>query len=274
MKDDFQKTKTYYSVKVDENYKYISKNLFFKIVSFCLYYFFAFPVLSLLNFFVFGCIVKGRKKLRAIKKQGFIIYANHTSIKDSWLAPICVAPLKRVYIVSNKDAVQIPFVSFLTKALGVLPVADTVGGLKNMKKSISTLLKKKKAIMIFPEAHIWHYYTKLRPFPLTSFKFASQNNVPVVPVAVCYKQKRILGKLRKPKMIAYVGDIIYPNANYSEKENAKFFQQSVYQSIFNTLKKESDYAYYNYKKIVSKNKELDMELKTEFLNEENNKNVI
>lgn len=263
-KDDFQKTKTSLSVTVDGNYDYLPNSFVFRFFSFIFYYFIAIPILSLVSLFVFPFHTKGRKNLRKLKKQGYFIYANHTHFKDSWMAPISLVPFRKVYIVCNKDAIQIPVIDKLVKAAGGLPVADTIAGLKNMNQAIKQVIEKNKVVMIYPEAHIWYFYTKIRPFPVTSFKFAAQSNVPAVPVAVCYKKKKLFGEKRKPKTVVYIGEPIYPKAELSEKENAIYLRDQVFAYIQQTIEKESTYSYYQYIKtetvptveIANKNKEL------------------
>ena len=56
----------------------------------------------------------------------------------------------------------------------VIPAAGLPVG-KNIKQSIRLLKdvkyayeEKQAAIVIYPEAHLWPYYTKIRPFPATS----------------------------------------------------------------------------------------------------------
>lgn len=265
-KDDFQKTKTYFDVVVNGDYNYLPKNIFFKVASFWFYFLFAFPLITLANLF-FGINVVGRKNLKGLKKQGYFIYANHTSFRDSWLGPISIAPFRRVYVISNKDAIQIPVVNVITKCAGALPVADTVSGLKNLNLAVDSLIKKKKIVTIFPEAHIWPYYTKIRPFPLTSFRFASQTNSPAVPVAVCYKKRRFFGDKRKPKMYVYIGKPVYKKTGLTDKENTVYLRDEVFNFIKNTVEKESTYTYIEYVKIEdisqnmqSENEELKKEI--------------
>ena len=249
LKDDFLNTKTSLNVIVDGGYNYLPKNIFFKIASFWFYFLFAFPLVFLVNYLFFGISVKGRKNLKYLRKQGYFIYSNHTSFRDSWLGPISIAPFRKVYVISNKDAIQIPVVNVITKFAGALPVADTVSGLKNLNLAIIELIKKKKVVTIFPEAHIWPYYTKIRPFPLTSFRFASITNSPAVPVAVCYKKRKFLGNIRSPKMHVYIGKPVYPKQELTDRENATYLKNEVFNYIKKTVEKESTYAYVEYVKI-------------------------
>ena len=58
--DDFEKTKTLKRIDLPKDYKYIHKNIFFRIYAFLLFWCIAKPVLHLIVFFA-GIKVKGRK---------------------------------------------------------------------------------------------------------------------------------------------------------------------------------------------------------------------
>ena len=48
--------------------------------------------------------------------------------------------------------------------LGAIPIPNNKNGMKNFINAIETHINKKHSITIYPEAHIWPYYTKIRPF--------------------------------------------------------------------------------------------------------------
>lgn len=245
--DDFVKTKTNIDTVLDENYQYLITSPVRKFFSFILYYFIAFPILFVEGKVFRGLKIKGKKNLRAVKKKGYIMYANHTDFRDAYLGHVFIANPKRTYIIANKDAVSIFFVRRLTKDLGALPVPDTLGGLKNLNSSVTQILGEKKALMIFPEAHIWPYYTKVRPFPVTSFRYAAINNVPCVPVAATYrKHKGLFFFRKKPQMVVYVGKPIFPNQDLSVKESAMKLRDETYEYICQMTEKYSTYEYYKY----------------------------
>ena len=55
--------------------------------------------------------------------------------------------------------------------------------------------------MIYPEAHVWPYYTKIRPFISASFKYPTKLDAPSFSMTTTY-QKRKRGK--RPKMVVYI----------------------------------------------------------------------
>lgn len=242
--DDFQNTKTVYNVTVDSSYKYTRSPLFY-FFSGLFYYLLIMPILLIYTYIFKGTRVHGRKNLKAVKKGGYFMYANHTNIDDSFLGAVNIAAPKRTYIIGNKDAISIPVADVIVKWLGCLPVPDTAMGLKNLSGEITRLISKKKAIMIFPEAHIWHYYTGIRPFPVTGFKFAAKCDAPAVPVAVKYR-KRLFGR---PAMDVYIGEAVYPDANLSVRENAEAMRDKVFSFIEAKVGESDNYSYVRYQKI-------------------------
>lgn len=235
-------------VDVDRNYNYLPKSFVFKFLSFIFYYIIALPLLTVANLVLFRTRTKGRKNIKNLKNQGFFVYANHTNYKDAWVTPISVARFRKNYVIAEKTAVRIRFVGQLVKAGGGLPVADTPTGLKNLSKAIETIINKKQIVTIFPEAHIWPYYTGVRPFPSTSFRFAAKTGAPAVPVAIAYKQKWFLGDIRKPRQVVYIGKPVFPKPELSVKENAEYLNQQCHEFIRVTLEAESTYSYVEYVK--------------------------
>ena len=61
---------------------------------------------------------------------------------------------------------------------GALPVATTLHGFRAFTKAIETRSNQGHPIVIYPEAHIWPFYNKIRNFPSTSFSFPVKMNKP------------------------------------------------------------------------------------------------
>ena len=78
LKDDFGNI-GHNGKALPESFTYLKRNILFKIVSFCLYYGLAFPILWGVSKIFLGVKVKNKKFLKKelMKKEGFIIYSNH-----------------------------------------------------------------------------------------------------------------------------------------------------------------------------------------------------
>jgi 1-acyl-sn-glycerol-3-phosphate acyltransferase len=219
LNDDFANTNIN-AKKITADYRYSITNVWARLGSFLLLYLIAIPVINLLNWFRFGIRIHGRGHLRGIK-TGYVLYGNHTHHYDAFIPQAIICRPRKTYIIAHPDAVSIPFIKYLTKGLGAWPLPDTVKGSMRFLDAISAALKKKRVIAVYPEAHIWPYYTKIRPYLPTSFQYASRNNVPAVPMVTTYRRpKGWFKEYRKPLMDIHIGAPIYPLASLSVKENA------------------------------------------------------
>ncbi len=240
---DFQTTKGAKRIKLDENYEFIRKKPLERFFSFILYYFIAHPILALFCVFK-GTTFKNKKNLKELKNKGYFIYANHISNMDAIMINAFLIWNKRVNILAFSDSLSIPVVKHLVKALGFIPLGDSIKTQANMMKCFDYYIKKKQAILIFPEAHIWPYYTKIRDFPSGSFHYPSKCNAPVVPI-VSIMQKRLF-KFLKPKIKLVVGKPIYPDPNKSIKENKEYLHSECLKQMKEISSKYKQYEYYNY----------------------------
>lgn len=185
--------------------------------------------------------IKGRKKLKGIK-GGFFIYGNHTQpVGDVFIPALCVLP-KRIYTVVSPANYGIPVIGKILPFLGALPVAHSLHGVKELNKAIEYRLEHGHPIVIYPEAHVWAYYTDIRPFPDTSFKFPVKFNKPVFALTVTYKKSRIF---KRPIMEVYLDGPFYADGGTVKEKTVHLHKQ-----IFDAMKARSgnsDYSYIEYK---------------------------
>lgn len=229
--------------EIDKNFKYIHKNPFWKFSSFILYYVIAKPLVLLFTKVVFHQKTVNKKVLKKAKKNGAFIYYNHTNSLFDAFIPNYLCFFKRNYILTSPDATSIPFLKNIVQMLGAIPVASDISSMKNMYDCIKTRSNQKSIITIYPEAHIWPYYTGIRPFQATSFRYPVKLNKPVYSVTNCY-QKRLFGKL--PKVVTYIDGPFYPNEEYDTTKNTNYLRDIVYDSMLKHSSNYSTYEYYEY----------------------------
>ena len=212
-----------------DNFVYERKNVFFKVFSFLFYYTFAVPILLLIQWFS-GVKVIGKHHLKKIK-TGYFIYGNHTKWMDAIIPSPRLTFPRYTYMVSKTDALDIPFVRHLVQALGMFPLPTSYERYPEFFKAIENHLAKKRPIVVYPEAHIWPFYTDVRPFPSSSFRYPAKYNVPVVPFFTIYRKNRGLWRLLykdAPRMTLHIGEPFYPDPNKSLKENTEYLSKATY----------------------------------------------
>lgn len=240
--DDFEKKVD--AQKIDGSYKYLHKNIFWNIFSFIVYRLVATPIAYLYMKLKFGLKFENRKLLKIHKNKGYFLYINHTQpIGDAFMPTLLNFP-KKTYVMVHPSNVSLPFWGNIIKFLGPLPIPGDLESGRNFVNAIDELISKKKAVVIYPEAHVWKYYTKIRPYKASSFKYPIKFDAPAFAITVTYKER----KNKSPKMVAYVDGPFYPDENLLANEKRENLKNKVYE-IMKKRAKNSDIEYIKYVKV-------------------------
>jgi len=210
---------------VDENFKYLHKSLIWKGISAFLYYCIALPLVLVIDRVWFGLRFENRKALKKCRGS-FFIYGNHTQHLADATVPALVSFPKRAYVVAGADAVSIKGIGWLVQMLGGLILHNVPSGRSAFRSAVSEICGKNSSITIYPEAHIWPYYTGIREFSPASFVYPVQNGKPVAAIVTTYR-KRLL-KFLPPGITVYVSDPFYPDPELGEEEAKQSLRDQVY----------------------------------------------
>ena len=149
---------------------------------------------------------------------------------------------RRIFTVVSPANYGIPVIGKLLPFLGALPIDNSVRGMRELDRAMEMRLARKHPIAIFPEAHVWEYYTGVRPFPETSFKFPVKHDKAAIAMTVTYKRSKIF---KRPKMEVCLDGPFY-GAGKSKKERAVDLHNKVY-SAMAERSRQSDFNYIEYK---------------------------
>lgn len=225
---------------VDATFPYIHHNVFWRAAAFSLYYGIALPLATLYIKAVNRTKFVNRKALRQIK-GGFFLYGNHTHWSDAFL-PHVAAARKRTFIIAGPDAVSIKGIRNIVQMVGGIPIPTQIKAMRRFIAAVRQRSAEGRCIAVYPEAHIWPYYTGIRPFPATSFAYPAELGVPVVAMVTVYRER----KGRKPGRTVILSDPIYAEPGMSVRETQKYFYQRVSAFMKENAGKPDNYAYIRY----------------------------
>lgn len=212
---------------VSPKYVYYSRNPFAKIKHFFWNKIVAFPIAYLNAKIRFKWKLVNKKAFKSIKKTSYFIYGNHTQqFFDAGMAKI-ISP-HEAYVMVNPENLHIKGIGWLVKRLGALPVPSNIEETKKFVKAVDEIVKDKKPILIYPEAHIWPYYTKIRPFVATSFRYPVKYNLPTFTFTNTYQK---LKKSNKVQIVTYIDGPFYPNTNLPVKEQIQDLRDRIYNAM-------------------------------------------
>lgn len=214
--------------KIDKNYIYIKKGALAKFTRFFAYRIIATPIAILYSKLILGQRVKNKKALRPLKKQGYFLFVNHTQqIGDAFLPNVALFP-KSVYVIVHPDNVSQKVLGKVTPYLGAIPTPTTISAMRGFKNAVEKRILEGNCVTVYPEAHIWPYYTGIRNFPATSFNFPVDFDEPCFSMTNTYKARKLF---KRPRVISYIDGPFYPDKSIPKRERAEDLRNRVYEKM-------------------------------------------
>lgn len=231
---------------IDENFKY-SKNPVWDFCSIIIQNVLSMPIKIGYAKTKFRIKFIGKEKLKECKNSGYFMYANHTQgFADTFIPSIANYP-KRNFLLVNPVNISLKGTGTIVEMLGAIPIPGNKRAMKNFLDIIEKRISRKSSITIYPEAHIWPYYTKIRPFKSVSFKYPVKLNVPAYCITNTYQS---YGKNKdKIKIVSYIDGPFFPDKNLSLKEQEQDLRNKVYEKMIERSKN-SNIEYIKYVKEV------------------------
>lgn len=142
---------------------------------------------------------------------------------------------KVTYYPTLESNFGIPIVRHLIRLLHAIPIPKSVRAKIEFNNNINELLKSGKIVHFYPEGSLWPYYEKIRHFKDGAFRFAVENNVPVIPMAYTFKQGTgILRYIKKnPTITLTILEPVYPDRNLDKFERIKKMKEETYNKMNN-----------------------------------------
>ena len=213
---------------IDKNYIYVHSSLFKKFTRFFWYRVVFFPIAILYSIIKFRHKVANQGVIKPYKRGGYFLYGNHTQdIGDAFMVQR-INKSKGKYVIVHPNNVSMPVLGKLTPSLGALPLPDDMAAYKSFIMAIETRIKQNKCVVIYPEAHIWPYYTGIRPFVDTSFQYPIKLGAPTFCFTNTYQKRRFS---KKPRIVTFVDGPFFPKKELSAKEQRIDLRNQVYRCM-------------------------------------------
>lgn len=229
--------------QIPAKFKYVHKNPIYKFFEFLFYYGIAKPVVWFINKVILRQKLANHLTVSKKELKGCFIYANHTQpIADAYTPNIIFG--NKNYIIVNPDAFSIPGVRTMVAMLGGLPLPSTFEGTLKFTNAIKTFSNKGSHVTIYPEAHIWPFYTKIRPFEATSFRYPVDCEKPSICLTNTYVKK---GK--KYRFVTHIDGPFYPDTSLTKNEAKQKLRDQIYECMCKRAAEYEQFEKYQYIKI-------------------------
>ncbi|MBP3414921.1 MAG: 1-acyl-sn-glycerol-3-phosphate acyltransferase [Clostridia bacterium] len=243
LNDDFAGTDIK-TCDIGDDFKFINKNPLWRAAAAVVYYLIAFPIVWLISYIGYGLRIKNRRAVRKVR-GGYFLYANHTQMLTDAFAPSIISFPKRAHVVANPDAVSIKGIRQLVMMLGVIPLPASLKMMRPFRDAVEARYGQNRTVTIYPEAHIWPYYTGIRPFGAASFAYPVRLNAPCIAYVTTYRRRKIF-KNARPLVTITLSDPFYPDPTLTEREAKQKLRDEIYDFMCAVAKSEDNYSYITY----------------------------
>ncbi len=232
--------------EVTESYKFLHTGIIWRFFAFIVYYIIAYPLVWFFERVIMRVKFVNGSAVRRFNGGPVFLYGNHTGWIDAFTPNVISLPGRRNRIIVSPDTVSIKGLRTVVEMMGALPVPTTLRAMPKFREAVE-YYHGRDNITVFPEAHIWPYFTGVRNFADTSFAYPAKAGCPVFAFFTAYTEPRgFLSFLRKANMTVYVSDPIYPEAGLSEREARRDLRDKVY-AFMKDASRNSTYAVKIYK---------------------------
>ena len=244
MTDDFAGTEIE-TRQVGEGYPFVRKNPLWSVAEAIMYRGVATPLVFLIGKIVYGLRIKNRRVVRRLKKTGFYLYGNHTqSFMDAAL-PTLIAFPRKAYIAANPDAVSIKGVVTLVQMFGGIPIPTSLKALPKFRRALSYRVGQGRAVALYPESHIWPWYTGIRSFGDAAFEYPVRDGAPCVAFTTTFRRRKVF-KNGKPLITVTLSDPFLPDPSLPKQEARRRLRDEVYSFMCDTVSDPGNYEYIKY----------------------------
>lgn len=178
----------------------------------------------------------GIENFIAIKDKGAILTCNHFNAFDNFAVYKAIEKYlhrKELYkVIREGNYTNFPgLYGWFFRHCNTMPLSQNLSTMRKFMKSVEILLKRNEKILIYPEQGMWWNYRKPRPMTVGAFKFAANNNVPILPMFITMEDSDLIGGDGFPVQIytVHILEAIYPKAELSKRENAEYLTEKNYE---------------------------------------------
>ncbi|WOE69619.1 lysophospholipid acyltransferase family protein [Hydrogenimonas thermophila] len=169
-------------------------------------------------------------KLPSTIPNGVVFVATHQSSLDY---PLLGSFIPRYLTITNMNTELIPFVSYVSKLIGVRYMnSKDLGKISAVYKELEDALKENRNIIIFPEGTRGDG-KRLKPFKKSAFRLAKNCNKPIVPIIidgtgkVVAKGDPCFKTVKRTEVLIKMLEPVYPENFSSEDEMLQFVKEKM-----------------------------------------------
>ncbi len=182
--------------------------------------------------------VNGYENFEKVQETGVILTCNHFNAFDNF----AIHKVLEDFLLSHKTELykvirEGNFTSFpglyglFFRHCNTLPLSHNFSTMKKFIHALSVLLKRGEKVLIYAEQGMWWNYRKPRPLTPGAFRFAVENNVPILPLFITMNDSEFVGSdgFNIQEYTLHFLPAIYPDSNLNKKDNIEMLKNKNYE---------------------------------------------
>jgi 1-acyl-sn-glycerol-3-phosphate acyltransferase len=149
-------------------------------------------LVTLFNTFILGLRVVGWGNLRRLPKGGAFLITNHSLYLDPAIISHVIIPRRTMFSALESTVQARPFLGNYIRFLGAFPIPEQ-NTLLRLVRPLREALRRGWLVHFFPERDLKWLNRELQPFHPGVFFLAQLLNVPVVPITLVVRHRRLFG---------------------------------------------------------------------------------
>src|SRR5690554_5255956 len=244
---DYQVIKNVKKIELKKDYAFFNQNPLFKFGSFLVVL-----LIKILVYFTFGKLfrglrIRGKKNLKYLKKDRFILVSNHVHVLDAiWIGAL-IFP-RKIYVTMLQSNLGLPYVGKILRIAGGIPIPETKELMVHFLDELKTELSKKTPVLVMPEASIKPYHVGIRKFLSGAFRFAADADAKILPFVYIYKNPNFIQRLysKKPRLHLHILEPVEVVQGESRQKTYAKTRDKVHQIMSDYFNHHSDLKEENY----------------------------
>jgi 1-acyl-sn-glycerol-3-phosphate acyltransferase len=196
------------------------------------------PPVIIYDYLVFGLRIEGRSNLRRASQAGCILVSNHSLYLDPAVLIHTLFP-RRAYYFALKSHFRHPLGGPILRLMGGIPVPGR-SEMRTAENTMRQALELGYCVHLFPEGEMKHLNQEIAPFKGGAFYLAARLGVPVVPITLVHRPRRVFGRVLNRRFIrvrSVVGEPVEPlkGADETDREAAARIAAMVHRTMVETI---------------------------------------
>lgn len=164
----------------------------------------------------------GREKLAAYRGQSYFLYGNHTQPFGDPFMPMLLTGAQRAFTLASAANLGVPFFGPILQLGGGVVLPETGAQTRRFLTYLRSLIQAGQPIAVYPEAHVWPYYTGIRPFVHGAFHYPVAFHKPVFSFTTTYQAH---------KTTVYIDGPFMPTVGLTAKAQREELAETVHQAM-------------------------------------------